>query len=97
MDKKNPYHAYVDSFLKTFNSGVKLPLGGIYPPSKSSVNPTSPKVVILSPHPDDECVMGPLALRLMREVGSPVCNIPITFGSNPQRKSEREKEQQYQK
>ena len=92
MDTKNPYVEYVESFSSMIQEGMNLPLGAMPPPPDYAVNPQVPKVAILSPHPDDECVMGPLALRLKRETGSKIVNIPITFGSNPARKEERKEE-----
>ena len=92
MESKNPYEEFVESFSSTMRKGLDLPLGNIAPPSDYTVKSNAPKVVILSPHPDDECVMGALALRLKRETGSAVVNIPITFGSNPARKVQRKEE-----
>ena len=92
MNTKNPYYEFVESFSSMVQEGKNLPLGEIQPPPDSAVNPKAPKVAILSPHPDDECVMGPLALRLKRETGSEIVNVPITFGSNPARKEERKEE-----
>ena len=92
MDSKNPYEEFVESFSSTMRNGLDLPLGNIPPPPDYTVKSNAPKVVILSPHPDDECVMGALALRLKRETGSAVVNIPVTFGSNPSRKVERKEE-----
>lgn len=92
MDPQNPYLSYIKSFASVFEKGKDLPLGAITTPPPKQTNQSAPKVVILSPHPDDECVMGALALRLMRETGSAVFNVPITFGSNTLRKEERKKE-----
>lgn len=50
--------------------------------------------VILSPHPDDECITGALALRLLRESGWRVVNLAITHGSNPERQLARAAELQ---
>ena len=88
---QNPYRGFVESFSSTMK-GLDLPLGNIAPPTDYTVKSHAPKVAILSPHPDDECVMGALALRLKRETGSAVVNIPVTFGSNPARKVERKEE-----
>ena len=41
--------------------------------------------VMVSPHPDDECISGGLPLRLMQESGWRVVNIAVTHGSNPAR------------
>lgn len=63
-------------------------------------NWVQPKVVTLSgvttllfaPHPDDECIVGALPLRLQREAGVAVTVVPVTFGSKPERRAERRAE-----
>jgi LmbE family N-acetylglucosaminyl deacetylase len=45
--------------------------------------------LIFSPHPDDECIIGGLALRLMREAGMRVVNVAVTQGSNKARQAGR--------
>lgn len=50
------------------------------------------KVLLFMPHPDDECIIGLLPLRLMREAGMQIINIPVTFGSNPARQAGRAQE-----
>ena len=92
MDSSNPYSEFVHSICKNFKASHDLPLGQMPSPAQVKSNPTAPKVLLLAPHPDDECVMGGLPLRLMREAGSEVLVLPITCGSNPERKKEREKE-----
>lgn len=57
--------------------------------TKSSVPLT---VMILSPHPDDECITGSLALRLLKENNAHVINVAVTVGSNKERQPERIKE-----
>lgn len=49
-------------------------------------------VMILSPHPDDECISGALALRLMHENNAHIVNVAVTLGSNKDRQEERRKE-----
>jgi len=49
-------------------------------------------VLIFSPHPDDECVVGALALRLLREAGWNVLNVAVTLGSKRQRRAGRLRE-----
>ena len=49
-------------------------------------------VMILSPHPDDECITGSLALRLLHENHAHVINVAVTTGSNKERQEERIKE-----
>ena len=92
MDYSNPYSEFVQAVCRNFKSGSELPLGQMPKPAESQTKPNAPKVLILAPHPDDECVMGGLPLRLMREAGSEVVILPITYGSDTNRKEERKKE-----
>ena len=48
--------------------------------------------MILSPHPDDESIIGSLALRLQRENNAHVVNIAVTVGSKKERQKERKVE-----
>ena len=85
----NPYHKFVYSFAKLFTEGKSLPLGGI-PPHHQPTPPSNASVaLIFSPHPDDECIVGGLALRLSREAGMRVINVAVTQGSNPERQKAR--------
>lgn len=52
----------------------------------------APAVLLFSPHPDDECIAGGLALRLRREAGARVINVPMTFGSRADRRAARREE-----
>ena len=52
---------------------------------KPALDPSAPVCVIVSPHPDDECIGGGLPLRLMQESGWRVVNIAVTHGSDPKR------------
>ena len=54
--------------------------------------PSAPLCVMISPHPDDECIGGGLPLRLMRESGWRIVNIAVTHGSNPARQLARAEE-----
>lgn len=49
-------------------------------------------VMILSPHPDDESIVGSLALRLQRENNAHIVNVAVTVGSNKARQKERVEE-----
>jgi LmbE family N-acetylglucosaminyl deacetylase len=50
------------------------------------------KVVVCSPHPDDEALVGALPLRLRRECGAEVTNFAITLGSKPGQRARRRRE-----
>ena len=57
-----------------------------------AVDRSNSKVLLFSPHPDDECIFGLLPLRLQRESRKEIINIPVTFGSKLERQAERSKE-----
>ncbi len=85
----NPYHQFVSSFARLVAEGKSLPLGGIPPHHKPGPAPNAPASIIFSPHPDDECIIGGFALRLMREAGMRVINVAVTQGSNQDRQQPR--------
>lgn len=85
----NPYHKFVSSFASLITDGKSLPLGGIPPHNKPKPAKDAPAVLIFSPHPDDECVVGGFALRLMREAGMRVITVAVTQGSNKARQQPR--------
>lgn len=49
-------------------------------------------IMILSPHPDDECIMSSLALRLQLENNAHIVNVAVTLGSKQERQEERKAE-----
>ena len=86
---KNHASAYLD-FVKAgvdlIRQGRQLPLGGA---TAVRANGKGPKVVILSPHPDDEGIVAALPLRLQEELGCEIVNYAVTLGSNAARKDGR--------
>lgn len=48
--------------------------------------------MILSPHPDDESIIGSLPLRLAKENNAHLVNVAVTLGSKKERQAERLKE-----
>ncbi len=66
-----------------------MPLGDFLLPERPQPSPTAPKALIFSPHPDDEVIVGGLALRLFRELTWNVLNVAVTQGSNKARQPER--------
>jgi LmbE family N-acetylglucosaminyl deacetylase len=85
----NPYLDFVKNIQAGIEEARSLSVSGKTEPSASGST-----VLLFSPHPDDECITGLLPLRLMRETGRQVVNIPVTFGSNVQRQSRRAAELQ---
>lgn len=90
----NPYQHLVHEYARFFREGKGYPLGGFVPAPRPEIEPAAPKVLIFSPHPDDECIVGALALRLLREAGMNVINVAVTQGSNKARQAERFRELQ---
>jgi len=88
----NPYESFVTELARLLQQGKSLPLGGFPPPEKPTLPPDAPKALTFSPHPDDEVIIGGLALRLVRELKMNVINVAVTQGSNKARQRERWKE-----
>ena len=90
----NPYFDYAQSVQSLLKKGENLPYGNFPAPPRSALDKNAPVALILSPHPDDECIIGGLPLRLLKEGGLRIVNVAITQGSNPARKQERLQELQ---
>lgn len=84
-----PYHQIVREFVDLSARAARLPPGGFDFPEHPALPPDAPKALIFAPHPDDECIVGGLALRLMRESGFRVVNVAVTLGSKRERRDER--------
>jgi LmbE family N-acetylglucosaminyl deacetylase len=69
--------------------GKALPLGGIPPQTRHRPAADAPVALIFSPHPDDECIIGGLALRLLREANMRIVNVAVTLGSKQERQAAR--------
>ena len=88
----NPYLKFVEQIENSFAAARKLPPGEIKSLARTSLPPEARKVLLFSPHPDDECITGLLPLRLMREAGMRIINVPVTYGSSKERQSGRAEE-----
>jgi N-acetylglucosamine malate deacetylase 1 len=84
-----PYHHFVAELARLVREGRQFPLGGFPSPSRPAIAADAPRALIFSPHPDDECIIGGLALRLRREAGLRVVNVAVTQGSNKARQAAR--------
>ncbi len=85
----NPYLPWITQFDEWAKAGRSLPLGGLHSPPSSKDSPDAGKVLLFSPHPDDECITGALPLRLAREAGLQIVNVAVTLGSNKARQAAR--------
>jgi N-acetylglucosamine malate deacetylase 1 len=86
---KNPYKSFVTACVRAVEKGRALPLGGIPPARRPKLRANAPKALVFAPHPDDECIIGALALRLLREAKMNVINVAVTQGSNKERQAPR--------
>ena len=85
---------FVGQFQKLLKQGKSLKAGKISTGARSKISASAPNVLIFSPHPDDECITGGLALRLSREARWNVVNVAVTLGSNRARQEARRRELQ---
>jgi LmbE family N-acetylglucosaminyl deacetylase len=85
----NPYHQLVTEYARFAREGKNYPLGGFPPTPRPEIPPAAPQALVFSPHPDDECVIGALPLRLLREARLNVVNVAVTQGSNAARQAAR--------
>ncbi|MCP4412341.1 MAG: PIG-L family deacetylase [Gammaproteobacteria bacterium] len=87
MKSNNPFLDYVEQIASTHQKAKQLSVSGSCKKTTSDS-----RLLLFSPHPDDECITGLLPLRLQRELGMEIINIPVTFGSNIKRQAERSEE-----
>ncbi len=85
----NPYLQFVSEYSRLAREGKSWPLGGFPPCPRPEPAANAPVALIFSPHPDDEVIIGGLALRLLREARWKVINVAVTQGSNQARQAGR--------
>jgi LmbE family N-acetylglucosaminyl deacetylase len=92
------WRKYVEEVEKTLEAGRRIPVGPspfeLAPPDLPPLTDGALRVVVCSPHPDDEALIGALPLRLRWEPGARVTDCAITFGSNLSQRARRLKELQ---
>lgn len=75
------WHRWVARFADLLNAPAK--------PAPTLAAQAPGLCLIFSPHPDDECIVGALPLRLRQEAGWTVTNVAVTLGSKQERRAER--------
>ncbi len=85
----NPYRRFVADQARLIEEARALPLGGLPHAPRPVLRADAPRVLVFAPHPDDECLIGGLPLRLLREAGRRVIDVAVTQGSNRQRQAAR--------
>src|SRR5262245_48167943 len=83
------YHDFVRRYEQLYKDGRGIQLGGFGKASRPEIPRSAQNVLIFSPHPDDECIIGALPLRLLREAKWRVINVAVTQGSKKERQAER--------
>ena len=85
----HPYRKFVDEYERLYHDGKKVAMGGFPKSATPAIAPDAPNVLIFSPHPDDECIIGALPLRLLRQSKMRVINVAVTQGSKKERQAGR--------
>ena len=85
----NPYHNFVTDSVRLVRTARAFPLGGFPPAPRPQLAPDAAKALFFAPHPDDETIVGALALRLFREAKLNLINVAVTQGSNRERQAGR--------
>ena len=94
--RHNRWLRYLQGTVKAMEAGKKIPTGPsrepLVAPARSTRGRQPLNVLVCSPHPDDEALVGGLALRLRLDAGARVTNCAITLGSNQQQRPRRLRE-----
>jgi LmbE family N-acetylglucosaminyl deacetylase len=89
MTLRTPYDRHVAACLAALACGadpaVSATAGAVTAPLRDG----APCCLVFSPHPDDEALVGGLALRLRQRHGWRVVNVAVTLGSRPERRTAR--------
>jgi LmbE family N-acetylglucosaminyl deacetylase len=88
----HPYQNLVQQYDRLYREGRQLALGGFSATARPALAADAPRALIFSPHPDDECIIGGLPLRFLRQSKFRVINVAITQGSRKDRQLERYEE-----
>ena len=83
---------FVSRFQNLLGKGKSLKAARVPVKPRPPIPIGTPKALIFSPHPDDECIVGGLALRLLREVKWNAINVAVTLGSKKERRAARLRE-----
>lgn len=93
MHQDSPYHSLVSGYARLLVSdNEKVLQDKPMRHETPDIAENAPVVLIFSPHPDDECIIGALPLRLLHEARWNVINVAVTLGSDKMRRQERQQE-----
>ena len=88
----NPYHGLVAQYARLAGQSKFLSRGAFPALAPLELPADAQKALFFAPHPDDETIIGGLALRLMREARMKVINVAVTQGSKKSRQDQRLRE-----
>lgn len=83
------YREFVEGLIALRRKAERIPLPAADLPEARLESGRAGTVLLFSPHPDDECIVGILPLRLLREGGYGVVNVAVTLGSRQDRQQAR--------
>src|ERR1700744_3054341 len=86
--EKNPYREFAAAFARLHQQGKSAKTAS-FAPQRLKIPADAPEALFFAPHPDDESILGGLALRLLRESRWNITNVAVTLGSKAERRDER--------
>ena len=86
------YDDYIRALDQLLQKAALIPRGEWPNIPRPRLSKDAPRVLIFSPHPDDEVIISHLPLRLMRESKMQISNVAVTLGSKKGRRKSRLKE-----
>jgi len=92
MDFSDYVNQWVELYLKALSHDAKSAVGTVATESFAALPLQSQRILVVAPHPDDECLMAGVALRAQKECGAQIGVVAYSFGSDPLRKGPRKQE-----
>jgi N-acetylglucosamine malate deacetylase 1 len=89
-----PYNQFVNEHVRLLKEAKTYPQGTFKPLPRPKLATNAPKALFFAPHPDDECLAGGMAVRLLRQARMNVMDVAVTLGSNKERRAGRLQELQ---
>lgn len=85
----HPFQRYIEELVRLVDETRGVPLGGLPPAPAPRLQDNAPRALVFAPHPDDECIVGGLPLRLRRDLHFRVAAVAVTQGSRVERQAAR--------
>jgi N-acetylglucosamine malate deacetylase 1 len=85
----HPYRKFVSETARLAREARSCDPRSLSAAPRPALDPEAPHVLIFAPHPDDECLIGALPLRLLRQGKMRVIDVAVTQGSQKDRQGPR--------